>query len=312
MNEKSNPSISVIMPIYNAEEYLKESIESILSQSFKDFEFVIVNDGSVDSSKTIVESFDDDRIRFIDRHHEGFAKTLNAAIKASKGRYLARIDSDDFAEVDRLKLQFEFMEQNPDVGILGAQGVLVDPEGKVVGDLKRPVSQDCLSKYIEYACPVIHSTYFVRKEVYEALEGYRDIPPVEDYDLLFRASELGYKIQNLPDQLVQYRINPTGMTLKNLQRSIYFTLKVQKMHRLRTNNQADDSAILNELQNYNRDVGGWFLTVYKLRKVFLNSRAKLGKPVGYIMTGFAALSTLLHVHLFINGVNGILAKRYCR
>jgi glycosyltransferase involved in cell wall biosynthesis len=192
----------------------------------------------------IVRSYDDPRIVLLDRPHRGFAASLNEGIRESRGRYIARMDADDIATEDRLALQHEFMEDHADVGLLGKQAVLIDECGNTQGELRRSTTAQDIARHIEYACPVIHSTYFARRAVFEATEGYRSIPPVEDYDFLFRAHEAGFSLRNSPEMLVQYRATPDGMTLKNLQRAIVFCLEVQKMHRLRTTTQRRDNVDL--------------------------------------------------------------------
>ena len=115
-----NPKVTVLMPVYNCEKYLRESIESILNQTFKDFEFLIINDGSSDKSAEIVESYNDNRINFVQNEKNiGLAASLNRGLDIAKGEYIARMDADDISLPERLEKQVRFMETNPQIGICG-------------------------------------------------------------------------------------------------------------------------------------------------------------------------------------------------
>ena len=128
-----NPLVTVLMPVYNGEKYLKEAIESILNQTFKDFEFLIINDGSTDNSVKIIQSFNDLRIRLI--HNEsniGLIKTLNKGLKLSNGKYIARMDCDDVSLPKRLSVQINFMEKHPEIGVCGSWVKIIGLEQKFI------------------------------------------------------------------------------------------------------------------------------------------------------------------------------------
>ncbi len=126
-----NPKVTVLMPVYNAEKYLKTAIESILKQTFSDFELLIINDGSTDGSEEIIRSFNDKRIRlFNNEQNLGIIKTLNKGLNLAKGEYIIRMDADDISLPDRLELQVKYMEENPGIGISGTQA-------RIFGDTKK-------------------------------------------------------------------------------------------------------------------------------------------------------------------------------
>ena len=122
---KNDPKISVVMAVYNGEKYLREAIDSILNQTFKDFEFIIVNDGSTDRTREILESFIDPRIVLIHQEHMGLTKSLNRGIALAKGKYIARQDADDISMAERLEKQFNFLESHENVALLGTAGHII-------------------------------------------------------------------------------------------------------------------------------------------------------------------------------------------
>ena len=130
----SSPSISVVMPVFNNEQYLKESIESVLRQTYDNYEFIIINDGSTDSSKKIIEKFkqDDDRIILLTQKNLGITKSLNRAIKYSNGDYIARMDADDICDPKRFELQIQHMKKNPNIDIVGSMVSLISKKGETI------------------------------------------------------------------------------------------------------------------------------------------------------------------------------------
>ena len=126
-----NPKISVIMPVLNAELYLKTAIESVLSQTIPDFEFIIINDGSTDKTEEIIKSYQDPRIIYIKNDTNiGLSKSYNLGIRASKGEFIARMDADDISFKDRFESQLEFLEAHQEVGVVGGGVILIDESGK--------------------------------------------------------------------------------------------------------------------------------------------------------------------------------------
>ncbi len=129
-----NPKVSVIMSVYNGDKYLREAIESILNQTFTDFEFIIVNDGSTDNSLEIIESYDDERIKTINnKKNIGLTKSLNKALKFAKGKYIARQDADDVSLPNRFEKQVEYLDSHPEVALVGTSVYLIDENGKIIG-----------------------------------------------------------------------------------------------------------------------------------------------------------------------------------
>ena len=214
--------ITVLMPVYNAEEFLKDTMDSILNQTYKDFEFLIINDGSSDSSVKIIESYGDDRIRLV--HNEenmGLIKTLNKGIELARGKYIARMDADDIAELNRLEVQVEYMEKNENIALVGSNGTMFLSKKPMV---KKPTNFP--TDYEEIRCKLLfestfmHPAVMMRKEILIA-NHYRyrmEYKATEDYGLWVEIARK-HRVANIPDRLLNYRIVSSSITnqaLKNM------------------------------------------------------------------------------------------------
>lgn len=203
------PKVSVIMGVYNDEKFLYESIDSILKQSFKDFEFIICDDGSTDNSLKIINSFKDERIIFLQNEKNlGLANTLNKCIRCSKGEYIARMDSDDISLNDRLRKQVEYLDQNLKVAVVGTQAYFIDENGKRFKNFNRTLKisfEETIRK-----SNLIHPSTMIRKNILNEVKGYSVnelTHRAEDYDLWCKIAEKGYGLVNLPEYLFEYREN---------------------------------------------------------------------------------------------------------
>jgi glycosyltransferase involved in cell wall biosynthesis len=206
--------ISVVLPVYNGEKYLTEAISSILSQSFKDFELIIIDDGSTDKSISIIEKFQDDRIKFLkNEENKGLVFSLNRGIKESSGKYIARMDCDDIALPHRLKIQYEFMENNPEIGLCGT---FVKRFGSILrrGLLKVPVSNDEIKANSLFFCSFVHPAVMLRKEVLikNNLKYSEDFKGAEDYNLWIDMMGCGIKVANIPVPLLKYRVSKLSVS----------------------------------------------------------------------------------------------------
>jgi len=204
--------ISVVMPVYNAEKYLKTSIESILNQTFSNFEFIIINDGSTDRSLEIIQRYakKDDRIKVISRENKGIVRSLNEGIKAAKGKYIARMDADDIAYSERFEKQVSFLEDNLEYGIVASFveifGDAYDLEyNKFV---ERNHNKEDF-EFIDLLCggfSICHPTVIIKKELFNKYGYYCEkYKYCEDLELWIRFMLNGVKIKNLPIVLLKYR-----------------------------------------------------------------------------------------------------------
>lgn len=203
----AKPKISVILPVYNGQDYLTEAIDSVLSQSFSDFELIIVNDGSTDGSAAIIEKLGDSRIRFFQQSNKGLAATLNRAISLARGAYIARQDQDDVCLPSRFERQVAFLDANPDVGMVGTSAEIRVGNERTNRYLKHPVANASLKFGLLFDNHFVHSSVMIRRSVLEGLGGYSEDSarqPPEDYELWSRVMKK-YKLANLPEVLLAYR-----------------------------------------------------------------------------------------------------------
>lgn len=211
------PKISVVMSAYNGAKYLKEAIESILNQTFEDFEFIIVDDDSIDKTEEILVEYKrkDPRIKIItNRENIGLTKSLNKAIKITKGDYIARMDADDIAMAERLETQLEFMKKNPEVGAVGCWYYLIDKTGNIFEKRRPPTKFSKIKKALLASSPLIHPGMFIKKEVLEKIGPYdEEFKYAQDRDLLFRILQY-YKLAVVPQFLLKFRHTPGSISLK--------------------------------------------------------------------------------------------------
>lgn len=207
MSTASSPKISVIMPVHNGLPFLKAAVESILNQSFKNFEFIIVEDYSTDNSWDYLKSLRDKRIKVLKNpKNMGVAKSLNRALKSSRGQYIARMDADDISLPQRFQTQLKFMINHPQVDICGSWVNVIDKKGQMVKNKKPETEHEQIKKALSWHSPVIHPTFFAKRKFYESLGGYdENFDMAEDYDLLIRAKDR-FKIANIPEVLLNLRI----------------------------------------------------------------------------------------------------------
>jgi glycosyltransferase involved in cell wall biosynthesis len=204
----SSPKVSVIMPTHNGMPYLKEAVESILKQTYKNFEFIIVDDASSDKTLQYLKSLKDKRIKLIrNKQNLGVAKSLNKALKAARGEFIARMDADDVSYSARLKEQIEFFKKSPQIFLCGTWAELINNSGKIIGEKKYPSSNKNIKRALLWYTPIIHPSLMARKKVFTKLNGYNPkFDMAEDYEFLIRARE-NYNIANIPRKLIKWRLH---------------------------------------------------------------------------------------------------------
>ncbi len=262
-----NTLVSVLMPVYNAERHLAEAIESILNQSFTDFEFLIINDGSIDRSEEIILSFIDSRIRYIkNKSNLKLIKTLNRGIQLCKGKYIVRMDADDISHPERIQKQVEFMESNPDIGICGSW---FETFGEVENSIiKYKETHDEIMTKMFYQCHFCHPSIIIRSELFEDSEMSFDenYPHAEDYDFYLNVSKK-WKFHNLQEVLLKYRIHNESVSNKNKSIQTENSLKIKKRFFKELNTSlADVDVEAFENLNY-QDYTHVNLESYKLRQL---------------------------------------------
>jgi len=207
------------MSVYNDARYLGAAIESILAQSFGDFEFLIVDDGSTDGSSAIIDDFAarDPRIRAIHQENRGLIASLNRMLDEARALLFARMDGDDIALPDRFERQVAFLSEHPECGVLGGQAEDIDPEGRSLGpSWSRPVGPEAVREALGHYSPLVHPSVMARTEVLRTLGGYRAAyRHCEDYDLWLRAAEVT-QLDNLSEPLVRYRRSPDQVSNRHI------------------------------------------------------------------------------------------------
>jgi glycosyltransferase involved in cell wall biosynthesis len=216
---QSHPKVTVLMSVFNGARWLQESIESILTQSFTNFEFIIVDDGSQDASLEIMRRYAavDPRIRVIVKPNSGLADSLNVGIEAARGEWIARIDADDMAMPSRLATQLDHAIRDERCVILGSAIVRIDEQGRACGVTRFPVRHDQLCRLMvaRRVNPIVHSSALIRTAAVRAVGGYRKrIRRAEDYDLWLRLSEIGH-IGSTDRPLVRYRQHASQVSHEN-------------------------------------------------------------------------------------------------
>lgn len=202
------------MSVYNGETYVSESICSILLQNYKDFEFIIVNDGSTDNTLSILKDYaqKDSRIKLVDQENKGLTKSLNIAAKMAKGEFIARQDADDISLPNRFKNQLRYLQRNTDVKFLGTSNFMIDSKGKVINYFLRP--QDCeqVRDYMPKGNQICHGSMMMCTTTFNKLGGYDESYRfAQDYDLWFRALKQGHKVENLRQLFYLWRIHENSI-----------------------------------------------------------------------------------------------------
>lgn len=211
------PAISVVLPVYNGEKYIREAVDSILCQSFTDFECILINDGSKDSSPTILDEYAllDSRVRIVHQENRGLISSLNRGLSEARGELVARMDADDISTPDRFQKQVEYMKQHPDVGLLGGAITLIDEVGGVIRASDYPRRGAEMDSFIKRGSPVAHPAVMMRRDLALGLGGYRAAyQACEDYDLWLRLYEKA-DIDNLPDNILYYRQHDDKISFKH-------------------------------------------------------------------------------------------------
>lgn len=307
-----NPSISVLMPVYNCEKYLRESIESILNQTYDDFEFIIVNDGSTDNSIEIIKAYHDDRIVFINQQHKGLIYSLNHGLQKAKASYIARMDGDDIALPERLFTQLSFMNKHHDIGVLGTGCLFIDQQGFLTGR-KLDSSGDhfeILNNIIK-ACDrvsIIHPTAMIRKEILLTVGGYNERFPVcEDVDLWLRIANIS-KLHVIPDVLLLFRVHQNSVSITRRRVQLQSGILSRVCFLLRSRGMVDPSLYKEEEWEQFEEVVNNTIESFHLYRAD-NARSQLSSQLSRNkgLTKFVRLLLFLAFHPQL--IEGFVAKK---
>jgi len=215
------PLVCVVMPVYNGQRFVKRAIQSVLEQTFADFEFVIVDDGSTDETPAILRecAARDERIRIISRPNTGIVGALNDGLAAATGKYLARIDADDWSAPGRFELQVQRLDSDPRLVAVGCGAVVVDPDGERLGEFPVPLEHEEIeAQHLAGESSIHHPAVMMRTQAVRQVGGYREgFCPAEDFDLWVRLGEVG-RLANLADYLITKRLTEDGIVGSTLER----------------------------------------------------------------------------------------------
>lgn len=225
MTSSSKKLVSVVMPVFNSELFVKEAIESILNQTYEDFELIIINDGSTDKSDFIIKEFNDPRIRYVNNStNKGIVSTINEGILLSNGKYIARMDADDIALPSRFIKQVEFLEANPNYKLCGSRAIAINKDGEQIHKLNRPTKTDKIKVFNFFRNAFIHPTIMADATLLKSIGFTEDYKYAEDY-FTFSQFAMNYNVANLKEPLLLYRLHNESITSKKNKEMIESELK---------------------------------------------------------------------------------------
>lgn len=227
--------VSVIMSTYKEEEiFLRQAIESILNQTYEDFEYIIILDNPDNNLHIrIIKEYAsiDERIKFyVNEKNMGLTASLNKGLGLAKGKYICRMDADDISIDKRIENQKKYLEEN-DYDLIGGISQMIDENGKSIYSIKKvPTDMEKIKKALRYNQIISHPTWFGKKEVFDKLNGYRNMPLCEDYDFTLRAVLNRYKISNIDETVLKYRMTSSSISRSNLYEQYLFARFITKKY----------------------------------------------------------------------------------
>lgn len=246
--------ISILMPTYNVEKFVEEAVRSVLCQTYKNFELIIVDDCSTDKTFEILQNIatEDKRIRlFRNDVNSKICKSLNRALEYARGAYIGRMDGDDISTPERFEVLKQFLDEHLEVSLVGSNMITIDENGKEISKKKRYLQTN---RYIQWGnCyqPCIAHIWLARREVYDTLHGYRDVPYVEDWDFLLRGQNKGFYYANVNEFIYKCRIRSgnTGTTNGLKQRKAgKYVLKLNEAEKKKQKDEFDENDYLNAIK----------------------------------------------------------------
>jgi glycosyltransferase involved in cell wall biosynthesis len=271
------PRISVVLPIFNSERYLSEAVDSILAQTFEDFELLLFDDGSTDGSSKIAQeaAARDTRVILVRGDHRGYVSWLNTGVEMAKAEFIARMDADDIASHDRFERQVEFLEKHPECCVVGTRAIRIDPDGSPISPWRVPEDHvEIDGRHIQgRPGAIIHPSVMMRKRALSGVGGYRaQYEPAEDYDLFLRLAEVG-RVANLGEPLLRYRIHEKCVTFARAEAQSRWTRQALADAWVRRGKTGSPPAPLNDHKTPSTEelMWSWALTAFSERN-FLTAR----------------------------------------
>jgi glycosyltransferase involved in cell wall biosynthesis len=278
------------MPVYNEQNYLRASIESILNQTFTDFEFIIIDDGSIDDSAEIIESYKDTRITFYKSENKGMVYQFNFCIKKASALLIARMDADDIAEINRFEEQIKFLETHPEIDVVGSNVIFINENGKMLCKKKYPENNHEIEFMMPMESAVCHPAVMIRKKVFDQLGLYDEaFGYAADHKLFLDMISSGCRFYNIQESLLKYRVRGLRKDQSRVGNSnaLSYQIGVDYLNKIY-------SANLSNVNDYNYYYRMGLIEYYrgsiaKSRKLFLNciniSKVQFFRVSRYLLVG---------------------------
>jgi glycosyltransferase involved in cell wall biosynthesis len=243
--------ITVLMPCYNAAEYIEDAVRSVLDQTLRDFEFLIINDGSTDNTVELIRSFNDKRIVLLEQEQQGVAAALNNGLKHASAAYIARFDADDICFADRLEKQYNFMLSNPEFIVVGSGADYIDDTGNFIfTHIPQFNTNEEIQNLTYNLCPFIHASVMYKKDIVASFGYNINAHSFEDHLLWLQLKQKG-KMYNMPEPLLSVRLNPGSLTMDERKRSKVFHLIKYKALKAKSINSEEGFRLLTIISQQN-------------------------------------------------------------
>ena len=278
-NQIMTPKATIIMPVYNTEKFVSEAIESVLNQTFVNFEFFIINDCSTDKSLEIIMSFNDERIKLINnKNNKGVCKSFNEALLQSRGELIFRMDSDDICLPKKLEKQIKFMDNNPDVVALGTNANIIDMEGNFICSSNLPIENHDIKKLLNEKPVFINPTTVVRKKEFVEVGGYYEpiIQAFEDFILWNKLKNKG-KFYILPEVLLKYRIVKNSLSNHNFSKKYKATVQNISIKCFATEEELNTIKVEKAISSKNFNADASYNLILAERLILTNYNPKLSR-----------------------------------
>ena len=210
----NKPKISVILPVYNNEQFIEQAINSILSQTFTDWELIIIHDLTDDKSEAKIKAFSDKRIKYYQRNNQGLIYSLNEGLTLAQGEFIARQDADDFSDPTRFEKQVQVLDAHPELVLVGTLANVIDESNQILSTVYRPITSEQIQLYHIFETPFIHGSVMFRRKIIDEGVFYLNYFAVEDFEFWSRILEKG-KGYNLAETLYNYRQHDTNASKVN-------------------------------------------------------------------------------------------------
>ena len=267
------PEITVLMPVRNGEQYIKEAIDSVLNQTLTDFEFLIIDDGSTDRTVEIIQGYTDKRIRLIRKEHQ-FIQNLNEGLELASGSYIARMDADDIMHTERLRIQLKRMKKNPDITVCGTWAKIFSDKGneRNVSHLGYGIIHEPILELLKYNM-ILHPSVMIKKEfLLNHHIKYQNYPCVEDYKLWFDIAKAGGILFVEPQELLMFRRSDTQVTVTKKEEMSLGSIRLRKeilLYLLSAYNNKALNSLLSDFENLeknkwmsNEDIFRFFVNLF--------------------------------------------------